>query len=647
ARPDPRLLTPDPYVKEETVMAEKGQLWRTWDDLKAGRISRREFIEKATALGVGLPVVLFCVNALGTSSASAAPGGKARGAVAGFQTASTTPRPAAPEGLQRGAGDELRILLWQAVTHMSPHTGTGTKDFLGASFVLEPLMSYMPDATLIPTLVTEVPSVENGLLSEDLTTVTYTLLEGVTWSDGEPFTARDLVFTWEWIMNPDNGSVSIENYRPIQSVEAVDDLTVRITFTNATLAWYVPFTGTFGGSVYPGHVWGFDSANTEAINAFRQGPIGTGPYVVESFAENDQVIFAVNENYREPNKPFFSRVNLKGGGDAAAAARAVLETGDWDYAWNLQVEPAILNQMAEAGNGQLVVVPGTSVERILFNFADPNQEVEGQRAYWQEPHPVFSDIAVRQAMSMAADRETISVQFYGEGEPATSNILVGIPAYESPNTSFEFNLESAKQILDEAGWVMDGDVRAKDGVEMKFSYATSINAVRQKTQAVFKQACDELGIDLQLKQVDAGIFFDSAAGNEQNFPHFYNDLQMYTSSPGFSYPTDYMLTWYTGPEGTNMPQASNGWSGQNIHRYQNPEYDSLYEEVVAATEPERAAELFIQMNDIVINDYVAIPLVQRAADKYAISNRLNDDMVALGPFESNFWNVANWHLAEG
>jgi peptide/nickel transport system substrate-binding protein len=303
--------------------------------------------------------------------------------------------------------------------------------------------------------------------------------------------------------------------------------------------------------------------------------------------------------------------------------------------------------MESAGKGQLVIVPGTSVERILFNFADANKEVEGQRAYWGEPHPVFSDPKVREAMSLAADRETISTQFYGEGEPPTSNLLVGIPAYESSNTSWEFNLEKAAQILDEAGWVADGGVRQKDGVEMKFSYTTSINQVRQKTQAVYKQACEQLGIELQLKQVDAGIFFDSAAGNEQNFQHFFSDLEMYTSSPGFSYPTDYMVSWYTGPDASNISQESNGWSGQNISRYQNADYDAMYEEVLTATDPERASELFIAMNDHLIENFVQLPLVQRAADKYAISNRLNNDMVALGPFESNFWNIANWVLAEG
>jgi peptide/nickel transport system substrate-binding protein len=104
-----------------------------------------------------------------------------------------------------------------------------------------------------------------------------------------------------------------------------------------------------------------------------------------------------------------------------------------------------------------------------------------------------------------------------------------------------------------------------------------------------------------------------------------------------------MVAYYTGPEGSNIAQAENDWSGQNLTRYQNPEYDVLYEEVVQATDQERAAELFIQMNDMVINDFVVIPLVQRAADKYGIINTLRDENTALGPYESNYWNIANWN----
>jgi peptide/nickel transport system substrate-binding protein len=104
-----------------------------------------------------------------------------------------------------------------------------------------------------------------------------------------------------------------------------------------------------------------------------------------------------------------------------------------------------------------------------------------------------------------------------------------------------------------------------------------------------------------------------------------------------------MLSWYAGPDNENIAQASNDWQGQNFQRYVNPDFDKLYEELLTLTDAEKAYQTLIDMNDILINDVVIIPEVNRAADKYAISNDLNNDNVALGPFEINYWNIANWN----
>jgi len=609
-------------------MTQRGVFSGLYESLKSGTMTRRQFIERATAAGMSLAVAGFVVNSLGATSASA----------------QEAVRPTAgTENTTRGQGDELRILLWQAPTTLSSHTATGTKDFLASSLVLEPLMCYLPDGTLVPNLITEIPSVENGLLAADLSTVTYKLLEGVVWSDGTPFTAADVEFTWKWITDTGNSSVALDTYSQIASMEIIDDLTIKATFAAPTLAWYVPFASHAGGHVYPAHVWGGDPANRDAITTFQQGPIGTGPYKVTSFTENDQVLYEINENYRESTKPYFKTVNIKGGGDAQSAAQAVLQTGEYHYAWNLQVEPQILAQLAEGGKGQLVVVPGVNVERIDINFSDPNAEVDGERSHLGTPHPFWSDLKVRQALALLCDRDTIAGQFYvAPGEYAAANILYGVGAYESPNTTATFDIAAAEALLDEAGWAKDGDVRSKDGVELAISYVTSVNAVRQKTQAVNKQNWEAAGFKVELKEVDAGIYFDSDAGNEQNISHFYNDLQMFTNGSSSTFPIDYMVSWYGGPDGSNIAQKSNNWSGNNYGRYQNADFDAMYEELTATTDPARAAELFIAMNDHLINDVAMIALVRRAADKYAISNELSNDNVALGPYDSSFWNIQNW-----
>ncbi len=643
-------------------MAE-GVLSNLHAQLTDGSISRRQFIERASATGIGAATALFLAN----GAAIAAAGGSRNGfAVYAAQDGTPAPAPsgtakrpdAGTEGQTRGAGGELRIIQWQAPTTANAHQSVGTKDFLAGCIVQEPLMSYMPDGVIIPTLVTEVPAVENGMLAEDLGSVTFTLREGLIWSDGTPLTSRDVQFTWQWVTTPANAAVDIETWEIIKSIETPDELTAVVTFNNPTATWFEPFTGGINGPLLPAHAYGDDPANPAPELITK--PLGTGPYVITNFSPNDIVQYEMNANYREPTKPFFSSVYIKGGGDAPSAARAVLQTGDYAYAWNLQVEPAILNDMISPdGPGVLVSEVGTSVERLHINFSDPNTEVTTevpsatpeaaptqvtQRSEKNTPHPFLTDPAVRGAMNLAVPRQLITDEFYGLAARTTPNILTGLESFESPNTSWEFNLDAANAMLDEAGWARSGDVRAKDGVELIINYGTSINAVRQKTQAVVKQAFNSIGIAVNLDQVEAGTFFDSAAGNDRTISHNYWDITMYTNNPTTPVPASFMLSWYAGPEGSNIAQASNGWSGQNYQRYNNPEFDALYDDLVRETDIEAASQTLIAMNDVLINDVAIIPEVNRPADTYAISSALNNDNVALGVgFELNYWNIANWN----
>ena len=599
------------------------------EEFRAGRVSRRDFLGNAAKLGVGLPVALFVLNNTKTTAVHA-------------QDAAPAGRPSVgTEGQTRGAGGELKILQWQAATHAFQHVSTGTKDQLAASMVSEPLLSYAPDGTLIPTLAAEVPTIENGGLAEDLSTVTFKLQEGIVWSDGTPFTSADVKFTHEWIVTPENASISATTWGVIASIDTPDDLTAVVTFNEPLIGWYAPFAGSYLGTIIPKHVL---EAGGEAKTSFLTNPIGTGPYKVESLTENDQVIYVVNENYREPNKPFFERVNLKGGGDASSAAQAVLQTGDWDFAWNLQVEPQVLAEFETGGKGTVKASAPSNVERILINFSDPNDESMGERSHKDVPHPIWSDVNARQALSYASDRQTLANQFYlgGDLEPPAQDILFITGSFESTtSTPFEFNLEKAAAALDAAGWTLDGDTRKKDGRDLEITYSTSINPVRQKNQAVMKQNLESIGFKVQLKRVDAGIFFDSAAGNEQNAQHFYEDLLMYTNGPTSTFPLNYMAGWYGGAD--NISQKSNQWSGVNESRYNNAEYNAMYEQAQASTDAEEASALLIEMQDHVINNIVVVPLVARAAEKYAIANTLNDENVGGSLFEALYWNIANWN----
>ncbi len=627
---------------------QNGKLRTLVDGLASGEISRRDFMHRAAGLGVAGGAALVLANAVGVSAKNGF-----RNGFAVYQGADGTPAaspeagaPGIPsentEGQTRGEGGEVNLIQWQAPTLMSPHISSGTKDFLAAQIVLEPLIHYTPEAIMVPNLLTELPSVENGQLAEDLTWVELHLLPDVVWSDGEPLTSEDVGFTIDWVLNPDNNSVNINSYEPIDSWEIVDDLTIRVTFKQSNPFWFDPFAGSSTGYVYPKHILEVEGAHDD----FVVNPIGTGPYVVESFTPNDEAIYQANENYRDPNKPFFQTVVLKGGGDAAAAARAVIQTGEFDYAWNLALEPDILEEMeSEDSPGEILAIPGISVtvERINFNFSDPNQEVDGQRSEMNTPHPYLTDDAVRRAIVLGVNRQQMVENFYGFGQELATNVVYGDEEVISQSTEYEYDPEKARQTLEDAGWELNDDgVREKDGVTLDVMFATSVNSVRQKIQSVVQANLQELGFRVQLEQIDSGIYFDASAGNDDNIYKFYWDFSLYQSVPNNPRALSYMELWYAGPDGANIAQASNGWNGGNNSRWQNEDYDAAFEAAQRELDPDRLTELFVEMNDLVIHNDVVLPIVL-ANNPRANNKRLNVNNIARAAFSYDYWNIANWN----
>ncbi len=610
-------------------------------DLQSGRLDRRTFLTRATALGMTLPVALMMINNTVVDVAAAGQTPAASPIAPGAPDAPIKLDPGVRAGQTRGEGGQLRILQWQAPTTLSLHAATGKKDKMAASLVSEPLMSYAPDGSLLPRLITVVPSIANGQLAADLSRVTYTLQPGIIWSDGEPFTAQDVIFTWKWLIDPDNPTAAVGQYEMIREITAEDDLTATITYVAPQPGWYVPFSGSSWGAVYPKHI--LDGGGQAANDAFALKPVGTGPFVVESFSVSDQVVYVANERYREPGKPFFASILLKGGGDAASAARAVLQTGEYAFAPALQLEPDVLTQIESTGDkGTVVILPSSNLERLVINFADPHTEVEGERAKLGTPHPFFTDLRVRQAFSLAIDKQTMADKLYLKGERPASNFLVGVPEYASPNNQWVYDPDAANRLLDEAGWVLDGNVRKKDGVLMAVTYATSVNSVRQKTQQVIKANWEKIGVKTDLIEVDPAIYFDGSPGNDQSMRHFYNDVQMWADGLDIPFPLNFMLPWYAGPDDENVAQKSNSWFGVNQQRYVNPDFDALYEEAGTQTDAARLVEIFVRMNDIVVQDVAGIPLIQRSSAVYAIAKTLNDAAIIPSSFELPYWNIANW-----
>ena len=230
----------------------------------------------------------------------------------------------------------------------------------------------------------------------------------------------------------------------------------------------------------------------------------------------------------------------------------------------------------------------------------------------------FKDKRVRDAIRISSDRETIATQLYGEAGTASPNTLVAPSSFKSPNTSMEYDLTKAAALLDEAGWTKDGTVRKKDGKDLALSYMTTVNPVRQKTQEILKQSWQELGIAVELRAIDAGVFFSSDAGNPDTISHFYADIGMFTNGPTSTYPLDYMSGFKSTDPATDLAQKSNQWSGGNYNRWVNEDFNKLWVQAKTELDPAKQVKLFIGMNDLVVDEVVtggAIAHVEIADDE--------------------------------
>jgi peptide/nickel transport system substrate-binding protein len=541
---------------------------------------------------------------------------------------------------ERGRDGQLNIIYWQAPSTLNPYLSGGTKEVESASLVLEPLVRFDQSGEMVPWLAESIPTVENGGVAEDLTSITWTLKEGVTWSDGTPLTAEDAVFTWEYCTHPEGGCAQASYYDGVSDVVAVDDRTIRVEFSSPKPYPYTAFVGSESPIIQKAQFADCLGARAPECTDANFGPIGTGPFVVDEFRPNDVITLSANENFREPGKPAFASVNFKGGGDAAAAARSVLQTGEFDYAWNLQLAPEVLDQMQAGGLGTVVAAYGTSVERIEINQTDPDASLGDERSTVAHPHPFLTDQAVPQAMSMAIDRELLVEIGYGAAGQPTCNILPAPDLYASKANDgcLTQDIEGAKALLEEAGWVdSDGDgVREKDGVELRVLYQTSVNAVRQDVQALVKEWWEEIGIATELRSIDASVFFGGDPSSPDTFQKFYADVEMYTNNFAGVDPEAYMASWKC----SEIPGPDSQWQGQNIPRFCSEEYDALVDEMATTSDTARRGEIAQQLNDMLVQNYALIPLIHRG-NPAAHANSLGG--VLMNDWDAEIWNAKDWY----
>jgi peptide/nickel transport system substrate-binding protein len=582
--------------------------------VKAGRMTRRQFVQRMVAIGLTAPMAGMMLNYSGVAQAA-------------------TAVPYKPP--KAGGGGVLKLLFWQAPTLLNPHFAIGTKDQEASRLFYEPLAGWDKDGNLVPILAEEIPSKDNDGLKEDGLSVVWKLKKGVKWHDGTPFTADDVIFNWEYANNPQTAAVSIGSYKDIKSIEKIDDHTVRMMFAQPTPFWANAFVASYG-LIIPKHLFANYIGDKSRDAPANLKPVGTGPYLFVDFKPGDSVAAKRNPDYHQEGRPYFDTVELKGGGDAVSAARAVLQTGEYDYAYNIQVEDEILQKLEAGGQGKASLSVCGNIEHIQLNVTDPAVEVDGERASAKTKHPLFSDPAVREAINLLIDRDSVQKFIYGRAGVATANFLNNPEQFRSKNNKYEFSIEKANQVLEAAGWKKGGDgIRAKDGKQLKFVFQTSINSPRQKNQAVIKQACQKAGIDVELKSVVASVFFSSDTANPDTYTHFYCDMQMYQTTMPQADP-QFFMNQFTSNE---IASKANKWQGRNITRWQNKDYDDVFHQAEKELDPVKRAAMFIKLNDLVVADRYILPEINR---KLAIGIK-NGMVLHESGWDNDLWQIANWY----
>ena len=542
----------------------------------------------------------------------------------------------------RGVDGMLRLYYWQAPSTLNPYLSGGVKDVEAASLVLEPLARLNPEGEMIPWLAREIPTLENGGIAPDMRSITWRLRPGLTWSDASPVTSGDIKFTVDYCMAPGSGCAQQAKFRDVVAVDTPDALTAVLQFAAPKPYPYGPFVGPQTPLIQAAQFADCMGARAAGCTAANFAPIGTGPFRAVEFRPGDAARFDANPAYRVPDAPAFDGVLLKGGGSAIAAGRAVLETGEFDYAWNLQLGPDVLAAMAAKGNGQVVTAFSTLVERMALNLREPAPRGSSTRGPNPVPHPAMADIAVRRALSMSLDRALMVQIGYGNSGRVTCNIVPGPPAYaSSANDGCAVqDIPGAQAVLTNAGWTDDdGDgVRARDGRELRFVFQTSTNAVRQDFQVLAKEWWRQIGIQTELRSIDASVFFSTDTSNPDTLQKFGAHVQMYASASDGTDPEAYLSGWAC----DDIPNAQNGWQGRNVGGWCDPAYDALLDRLSATASPGDRAALARTLNDMLVQNYVVVPLVDRGRVS-AHANTLEG--VRMNAWDSELWNIADWRRA--
>jgi peptide/nickel transport system substrate-binding protein len=514
--------------------------------------------------------------------------------------------------------DAIVILYPQELDSLNPMYTSMFFAAITQDLYLSGAWTFDADLQPLPVLVTEIPSVENGGLSEDGRTITLNIREDAVWSDGTPLTSADFVFTYEAYRNTDNLQNVTYPYGEadniISSVEAPDEFTVVVNFVEP----FAPWLATLFTRVLPAHVLApvFEAEGTLIDAAWnRDASVSAGPYVLAEWQTGAFMRFVANENYFG-DTPKIPTVIIRFIPEDDVLLATLLQ-GEADAA--TFIDYSDVPALEAAGLEHQIVSSGYN-EHWTVNLR------EGLA------HPAMLDVRVREAIALATDREGFTENaLLGMTYPA-AGFWEGSP-YASPNVSAPpYDPARANELLDEAGWIdSNGDgTRDKDGIELVLRYITNQRGIRVDAQAVFQQQLAEVGIGVELINYPSDVYFNNFANGG---PMAIGDFDLAQLSQTSNFPDPAMTIFRC-----NQIPSEDSPDGNNYRGYCNEEVEQLFIQSEITTDYDARVAIFHKIDEILASEFVYIG-IWYDPDLWVVSNTLvNADVNGVSPY----WNIANW-----
>jgi peptide/nickel transport system substrate-binding protein len=443
--------------------------------------------------------------------------------------------------------------------------------------------------------------------SEDGLTYTVKIREDVKFHDGEQLTADDVVFTYGIPKSPDYVGERGSAFESLESVTKKGDYEVEFKLSKKDASFY-PVALSYG--ILPEHILGKVPVGELGENEFNtKTPIGTGPFKFVEWKDGEYVKVEKNPDYFL-GEPYLDSITYK-----------IVPDQD-----------ALLAQL-QAGDVHFTEVPGTDIETVKSTFSGVKVESGLGLSYtyigWNQKNDLFKDVKVRQALTMALDRESmVSSVMNGDGEVAHVPESPLSFAYSDNVTKFSFDQEKAKSLLKEAGWEdTDGDkILDKDGKKFSFSLKTNQgNKIREDIAVVVQQQLKEIGIEVKPEIIEFSAFIEQVSAPNWDFDAM-------------------ILGWSlsTFPDQYDIFHSSQIAEGLNMIDYKNEEADKLMEEAKQILDQDEYAAKHADIYKLITEDqpytFLYYPNVHRVMPENLQGYEFNA--------KSEYYNIHKWWLKQ-